>query len=103
MAHPGAEDTKVGIELPASSAFQPATAKPKQRSRRKHTLQEEEDASKRRCVSTACVACRKRKSKCDGNQPSCAACAQVYNTPCVYSPWTGMEVEAVTCDVICDM
>jgi hypothetical protein len=35
---------------------------------------------KRRCVSTACVACRKRKSKCDGNTPSCAACASVYGT-----------------------
>ncbi|KAJ5492266.1 hypothetical protein N7453_010363 [Penicillium expansum] len=42
--------------------------------------------SKRRCVSTACVACRKRKSKCDGNLPSCAACSSVYHTPCVYDP-----------------
>lgn len=30
-------------------------------------------AIKRRCVSTACVACRKRKSKCDGQTPRCAA------------------------------
>lgn len=29
---------------------------------------------------------RKRKSKCDGNIPSCAACEKVYSTPCVYSP-----------------
>ncbi|CAG7918984.1 unnamed protein product [Penicillium olsonii] len=43
-------------------------------------------SSKRRCVSTACVACRKRKSKCDGNLPSCAACSSVYHTPCVYDP-----------------
>jgi hypothetical protein len=35
---------------------------------------------KRRCVSTACIACRRRKSKCDGNTPSCAACASVYGT-----------------------
>ncbi|KAJ6078973.1 hypothetical protein N7467_008726 [Penicillium canescens] len=42
--------------------------------------------SKRRCVSTACVACRRRKSKCDGNLPSCAACYSVYHTPCVYDP-----------------
>ncbi|CAG8909203.1 unnamed protein product [Penicillium egyptiacum] len=42
--------------------------------------------SKRRCVSTACVACRKRKSKCDGNLPSCAACSSVYHTACVYDP-----------------
>ncbi|QSZ30240.1 hypothetical protein DSL72_004762 [Monilinia vaccinii-corymbosi] len=43
-------------------------------------------AIKRRCVSTACVACRKRKSKCDGNTPSCAACSSVYGTECVYDP-----------------
>lgn len=41
---------------------------------------------KRRCVSTACIACRKRKSKCDGALPSCAACASVYSTVCVYDP-----------------
>jgi hypothetical protein len=44
------------------------------------------DNHKRRCVSTACVACRKRKSKCDGALPSCAACASVYGTECVYDP-----------------
>ncbi|KAI5867012.1 fungal-specific transcription factor domain-containing protein [Durotheca rogersii] len=46
------------------------------------------DASiqKRRCVSTACIACRRRKSKCDGALPSCAACASVYGTECVYDP-----------------
>ncbi len=37
-------------------------------------------------MSTACVACRKRKSKCDGALPSCAACASVYCTECVYDP-----------------
>jgi hypothetical protein len=37
-------------------------------------------AIKRRCVSTACIACRRRKSKCDGNTPSCAACSSVYGT-----------------------
>ncbi|CAG8124276.1 unnamed protein product [Penicillium salamii] len=47
---------------------------------------EHAQSSKRRCVSTACVACRKRKSKCDGNLPSCAACSSVYHTPCVYDP-----------------
>lgn len=30
--------------------------------------------------------CRKRKSKCDGNTPSCAACSQVYGTACIYDP-----------------
>ncbi|KAL2829965.1 fungal-specific transcription factor domain-containing protein [Aspergillus cavernicola] len=43
-------------------------------------------SSKRRCVSTACIACRRRKSKCDGNLPSCAACSSVYHTTCVYDP-----------------
>lgn len=57
--------------------------KPKQKSRRK-TTEAEEDPSKRRCVSSACVACRKRKSKCDGHTPACAACSQVYRTECVY-------------------
>lgn len=29
---------------------------------------------------------RKRKSKCDGNTPACAACSQVYRTECIYDP-----------------
>ncbi|KAK3112225.1 Nitrogen assimilation transcription factor nit-4 [Teratosphaeriaceae sp. CCFEE 6253] len=28
----------------------------------------------------------KRKSKCDGNLPACAACSQVYGTDCIYDP-----------------
>lgn len=28
----------------------------------------------------------KRKSKCDGNTPACAACSQVYRTECIYDP-----------------
>ncbi|KAF8248363.1 hypothetical protein K440DRAFT_649976 [Wilcoxina mikolae CBS 423.85] len=40
--------------------------------------------TKRRCVSSACIACRRRKSKCDGNTPACAACSSVYHTECVY-------------------
>ena len=40
--------------------------------------------TKRRCVSTACIACRRRKSKCDGALPRCAACASVYLTDCSY-------------------
>ncbi|KAL8986654.1 MAG: hypothetical protein Q9177_004070, partial [Variospora cf. flavescens] len=53
----------------------------------KPRIAEREAASaKRRCVSTACIACRRRKSKCDGNTPSCAACASVYGTECVYDP-----------------
>lgn len=49
---------------------------PKKKSRNS----KDEAAMKRRCVSTACVACRRRKSKCDGNTPSCAACSSVYGT-----------------------
>ncbi|KAL5443307.1 hypothetical protein PMIN05_003715 [Paraphaeosphaeria minitans] len=40
--------------------------------------------SKRRCVQSACVPCRKRKSKCDGGTPVCATCTAVYKTPCHY-------------------
>ncbi|KAI3402280.1 hypothetical protein diail_210 [Diaporthe ilicicola] len=68
---------------PAASipeAAPPAPAKKKSRSRNDPANQ------KRRCVSTACIACRKRKSKCDGALPSCAACASVYETECVYDP-----------------
>lgn len=67
--HPGAEEV--------SQAAQP---KRKSRSRADSANQ------KRRCVSTACIACRKRKSKCDGALPSCAACSSVYETECIYDP-----------------
>ena len=36
----------------------PSIQKPRQRSRRKNTAPEDEDSAKRRCVSSACVACR---------------------------------------------
>ncbi|KAL4887466.1 fungal-specific transcription factor domain-containing protein [Aspergillus karnatakaensis] len=55
-------------------------------SRAQGTKTESAPSSKRRCVSTACIACRRRKSKCDGNLPSCAACSSVYHTTCVYDP-----------------
>ncbi|KAF2626280.1 hypothetical protein BU25DRAFT_440684 [Macroventuria anomochaeta] len=38
---------------------------------------------KRTVTLGACVACRKRKSKCDGNRPVCTCCAQK-DTQCVY-------------------
>ncbi|KAF2108137.1 fungal-specific transcription factor domain-containing protein [Lophiotrema nucula] len=44
----------------------------------------ETKTSKRRCVQSACVPCRKRKSKCDGGQPVCATCTAVYKTDCHY-------------------
>ncbi|KAH6639493.1 fungal-specific transcription factor domain-containing protein [Boeremia exigua] len=46
--------------------------------------QGESKGSKRRCVQSACVPCRKRKSKCDGATPFCATCTAVYKTPCHY-------------------
>ncbi|TGZ82503.1 hypothetical protein EX30DRAFT_394788 [Ascodesmis nigricans] len=51
---------------------------------------------KRRCVSNACIACRRRKSKCDGNMPSCAACASVYHTECVYDPNSDLRRKGAT-------
>lgn len=38
---------------------------------------------KRTVTLGACVACRKRKSKCDGNRPVCTCCVQK-DTGCVY-------------------
>ncbi|KAI1428221.1 fungal-specific transcription factor domain-containing protein [Xylaria sp. FL1777] len=64
---------------PAAAAA-PPPAKKKSRRGGDPSLQ------KRRCISTACIACRRRKSKCDGALPSCAACASVYGTECVYDP-----------------
>jgi Fungal specific transcription factor domain/Fungal Zn(2)-Cys(6) binuclear cluster domain len=69
---------------PSSSAGNTNTTKTKSRTRDKDASV----AAKRRCVSTACIACRKRKSKCDGQLPKCAACASVYLTECEYAPHT---------------
>ncbi|KAK3072237.1 hypothetical protein LTR53_007185 [Teratosphaeriaceae sp. CCFEE 6253] len=41
-------------------------------------------SGKRRAVSSACLQCRKRKSKCDGAVPSCSTCIAVYRTECSY-------------------
>ena len=56
------------------------SAGPTQPMKKKSRSSRDSAAIKRRCVSTACIACRKRKSKCDGNTPSCAACSSVYGT-----------------------
>ncbi|KAH7035395.1 fungal-specific transcription factor domain-containing protein, partial [Microdochium trichocladiopsis] len=73
---------------PRSSSFELDSAgKPDPSpSRKKPRRSADPHNQKRRCVSTACVACRRRKSKCDGALPSCAACASVYGTDCVYDP-----------------
>ena len=68
-------------KLETAGQSKDTNSKPNARSRNK-----EGSAVKRKCVSTACIACRRRKSKCDGNTPSCAACASVYGTECVYDP-----------------
>ncbi|KAK0516856.1 hypothetical protein JMJ35_000011 [Cladonia borealis] len=39
---------------------------------------------KRRRVTSACVPCRERKTKCDGVQPKCSTCKALYNTRCSY-------------------
>lgn len=67
---------------PAASSSKPGPSSGKKKGRRNT----DSTAQKRRCVSTACIACRRRKSKCDGALPSCAACASVYGTECVYDP-----------------
>ncbi|QDS73152.1 hypothetical protein FKW77_001957 [Venturia effusa] len=74
-------------QLRTSSSTNQSLPKARVRSRKKDANNSGgQDDSKRRCVSTACIACRKRKSKCDGNIPACAACSSVYNTECVYDP-----------------
>ncbi|KAF2227106.1 fungal-specific transcription factor domain-containing protein [Elsinoe ampelina] len=69
---------------PVQTHAQPA--KRRRRRRKPGEAEDPDDEPKRRVVTTACIACRKRKSKCDGNTPACAACLQVYNTPCIYDP-----------------
>ncbi|KAM0514220.1 hypothetical protein ACHAPE_007057 [Trichoderma viride] len=66
----------------SSSARSTPASQPKKKARRGT----DSASQKRRCISTACVACRRRKSKCDGALPSCAACASVYGTECIYNP-----------------
>lgn len=72
----------------ADPPVQPGSAQPGAKGKNKSKDSEGGTSTKRRVVSTACVACRKRKSKCDGNLPKCAACASVYLTECEYAPHT---------------
>ncbi|KAJ6444272.1 nitrogen assimilation transcription factor nirA [Purpureocillium lavendulum] len=74
-AHTSIATTSAG----AAASSTGATKKPRR-------APESSASQKRRCISTACIACRKRKSKCDGAIPSCAACASVYGTECIYDP-----------------
>ncbi|KAF2833745.1 hypothetical protein CC86DRAFT_311799 [Ophiobolus disseminans] len=54
------------------------------RDNQEHPAEGDSKSSKRRCVQSACVPCRKRKSKCDGGTPVCATCTAVYKTDCHY-------------------
>ncbi|KAK4043431.1 fungal-specific transcription factor domain-containing protein [Parachaetomium inaequale] len=76
---PGGQNSYGAFAEPSQPAAPPASKKKSRRGA-------DPANQKRRCVSTACIACRKRKSKCDGALPSCAACASVYGTECVYDP-----------------
>ncbi|KAL8814809.1 MAG: hypothetical protein Q9223_006000 [Gallowayella weberi] len=62
--------TPIDTSSPQSSTDHSTPAKPKLRTVEKETAAAA--AAKRRC--------------CDGNTPSCAACASVYGTECVYDP-----------------
>ncbi|KAL7915680.1 hypothetical protein GGI35DRAFT_3808 [Trichoderma velutinum] len=73
-----------GMDLTAASSSAGST--PASQAKKKSRRGTDPTNQKRRCISTACVACRRRKSKCDGALPSCAACASVYGTECIYNP-----------------
>ena len=105
--HPFPTTSESNHPKPSSSS---SSASNKSKSHGKHKDSPASASAKRRCVSTACIACRRRKSKvrsisynhyaaetsirltndinnqCDGNTPSCAACSSVYGTECVYDP-----------------
>ncbi|KAL7949896.1 hypothetical protein V8C42DRAFT_308918 [Trichoderma barbatum] len=72
-----------GMDLAAASS---SGSTPASQTKKKSRRGTDPASQKRRCISTACVACRRRKSKCDGALPSCAACASVYGTECIYNP-----------------
>jgi transcription factor-like protein/Zn(2)-Cys(6) binuclear cluster domain-containing protein len=78
----GATSFGAGSGSKPAASSQPAPPQNKKKPRRGA----DPASQKRRCVSTACIACRRRKSKCDGALPSCAACSSVYGTECVYDP-----------------
>ncbi|KAK6431710.1 hypothetical protein LTR95_012131 [Oleoguttula sp. CCFEE 5521] len=62
----------------------PRLLKPKDEGSDDNEGSSELKSSKRRAVSSACIPCRKRKSKCDGDVPSCSTCLAVYRTECYY-------------------
>ncbi|KAJ6274679.1 dna repair protein rad5 [Bipolaris maydis] len=86
LASPGNLPRAVMENTSTAEAQPPTTDTPAKKGRRGKRDAGNDDSKKRRCISSACVPCRKRKSKCDGTTPACSACAAVYNTPCIYDP-----------------
>ncbi|KAK6348795.1 hypothetical protein TWF730_009565 [Orbilia blumenaviensis] len=84
-----AEDLDLAVDevFKSTSTATGSTAPPTSGSNTPQKKKDDDPNRKRRkVVSSACLACRKRKSKCDGNLPACAACASVYLTECIYDP-----------------
>lgn len=86
-------DTGGGRDV-KSAHFAPPSALP-EKQKQKNKDKDGSTTVKRRCVSTACIACRKRKSKCDGASPACMACASVYLTECQYDPGSDLRRRGV--------
>ncbi|RAQ51357.1 C6 transcription factor [Aspergillus flavus] len=62
-----------------------ASKKPPSEHGRESALDPAPPASKRRRIGLACNACRVRKSRCDGHQPSCSSCTSL-GLECLYEP-----------------
>ncbi|ODQ54630.1 hypothetical protein SAICODRAFT_5832 [Saitoella complicata NRRL Y-17804] len=94
---PGHDHSQMGYPPPGSGVAQPPPPQQQQPPviNRQPTAPKFEDSpgpeikqeggtkAKRRCVTTACFPCRRRKSKCDGGLPVCLTC-QLYKTECAY-------------------
>ncbi|KIW08512.1 uncharacterized protein PV09_01406 [Verruconis gallopava] len=48
-------------------------------------------SGRREVVAMACQPCRKRKTKCDGQRPTCSACVQRGHTNCFYDSSSDMR------------
>jgi hypothetical protein len=59
------EDVQV-LSPEVSQASSESTPASKGKNKNKNREKDGITMAKRRCVSTACIACRRRKSKCDG-------------------------------------
>jgi hypothetical protein len=61
-----AEHEVQALSQEISQASSDSTPSSKGKNKNKNLENEGTTTVKRRCVSTACIACRRRKSKCDG-------------------------------------